>query len=148
MGIFGGVAFAAVFFGFARYEQMNPWKWAIASIAVSFTVNRLFPLSFVLNLPAQFGLFLVLWWMNARRKEELKAERAAMEAEEQRWRRERVSKAQARAQADPERKKLEAAQAAEDAERRERVEGVRLAREQREREERGPDQPGGGSPTS
>ncbi len=138
MGIFGAFAFAAIFYGFARYEHMSAWKWAIASIAISFTVNRLFPLSFILNLPAQFGLFVVLWWMNMRRQEELKAERAAAQAEDQRRRRERVSQAQARALADPEREKREAAQAAaEEAVRRERVERVRLARDQREREGRG-----------
>jgi signal transduction histidine kinase len=137
MGFFLGLAFAGIFFGIARYEHMNPWKWAIASLAVTFTVVRLFPLSFVLLLPAQLGLFLVLWWMNARRQEELKVERATMAAEDQRRRRERVSEAQAQALADPERENREAARAAaEEAERKERMDRVRLAREQREREER------------
>lgn len=145
MGFFGALAFAAIFFGIARYEHMNPWKWAIASIAVSFTVTRLFPLAFILVLPAQLGLFLLLWWMNARRQQELKVERAAAEAEDRRQRRERVSQAQAQAATDAELQQQEAARAAaEEAERQERLERVRQAREQREREERG--QAGGTQP--
>ena len=137
MGIFGGLAFALIFAGIARYEHMTPWKWGIASLAVSITVTRLFPFSFIFVLPAQFGLFLVLWWMNVRRQAELKVERAAVQAEDQRRRRQRVSQAQAQAEADPERERREAAQTlAEEAERKERMERVRLAREQREREER------------
>ena len=137
MGIFGGFAFALIFAGIARYEHMNPWKWAIASFAVSLTVWRLFPFSFIFVLPAQFGLFLVLWWMNVRRQAELKVERAAMEAEDRQRRRQRVTQAQAQAQADPEREQRAAAQAlAEEAETRERQERVRLAREQPEREQR------------
>lgn len=137
MGVFSGLAFALIFAGIARYEHMTPWKWGIASLAVSITVTRLFPFSFIFVLPAQFGLFLVLWWMNVRRQAELKVERAAMEAEDQRQRRERIRQAQAQAQADPEQEQRAAAQTlAEEAERKERMERVRLAREQREREER------------
>jgi flagellar biosynthesis component FlhA len=135
MGFFAGIAFALIFFGIARYEHMSAWKWAIASFALTLTVTWMFPFSFIFILPAQFGLFLVLWWMNARRQDELKVERAALEAEDQRRRRERVSQAQA--QADAELKKRDAERAAaEEAERQERLERVRLAREQREREER------------
>ena len=148
MGIFGAFAFGVIFFGIARYEHMSPWKWAIASIALSIAVTRLFPLSFMLVLPAQFGLFLVLWWMNQRRQAELKVARAAMQAEDQRRRRERITQARAQAEADPGRQQRETEEAArEEAARKKRVERVRLAREQREREERDQAQSGGPPPT-
>src|SRR5205823_8065000 len=67
MGVLGGLGFAALFYAAAEYEHMTGWKWALASIALSATVKGLFPLSFIFVLPAQFGLFLALWWMNSRR---------------------------------------------------------------------------------
>jgi flagellar biosynthesis component FlhA len=143
MGIFGGIAFALIFAGIARYEHMSAWKWAVASFALTMTVYWMFPFSVIFVLPAQFGLFLVLWWMNARRQDELKVQRAAMDAEDQRRRRERVSQAQAQAEVELQKREAERA-AAEEAERKERLERVRLAREQREREaEQRGDQPAG-----
>src|SRR6266568_1173068 len=80
MGILGGLGFASIFYFAAEYEHMSGWKWALASLALSATVKGLFPLSFIFILPAQFGLFLVLWWANVRRKAELEAERTARAA--------------------------------------------------------------------
>jgi signal transduction histidine kinase len=135
MGVFAGFAFALIFAGIARYEHMSPWKWGIASFALTMTVYWMFPFSFIFVLPAQFGLFLVLWWMNARRQDELKVDRATMDAEDRRRRRERVSQAQALSEPELQRREAER-EAAEEAARRERLERVRLAREQREQEER------------
>ncbi|HKV71289.1 MAG TPA: hypothetical protein VJN62_08575 [Gemmatimonadales bacterium] len=148
LNILGGLSFALIFAAMAGYEHMSPWKWGLASMAVSLTVDKLFPLSFVYDLPAQFGLFLVLWWMNQRRKAALEVSRAEASAAEQARRRERVSRAAADAQrADPEREKREAERdAAEEAARQERIARVRMAREQREREER--EQKGGGGGAS
>ena len=135
MGIIGGFGFAGLFYFAAEYEHMTGWKWALASLALSATVNGLFPLSFIFILPAQFGLFLVLWWANVRRKAELEAERATRAAEDRRQRQERAR--QAREQAAPDVDGRQAAQdAREEAALRERQERVRRAREQREREER------------
>lgn len=149
LGILGALSIALIFAGIAGYERLSPWKWGLASIAVSLTVDKLFPLSFIFDLPAQFGLFLLLWWMNARRKAELEVERAEASAAEQARRRERVSRAAAEAQkADPEREKREAERdAAEEAARQERIARVRMAREQREREEREQKGGSGGAPT-
>src|SRR5438876_7971064 len=62
-GLGGGLfTFAALFYFVADYEHMTGWKWALASIAVTLTINQLFPASFIFVLPAQFGLFLVMWW--------------------------------------------------------------------------------------
>lgn len=136
MGFIGGLGFAALFYFAAEYEHMTGWKWALASLAVYATVDKLFLFSFVFQLPAQFGLFLLLWWANTRRKAELEAERTARAQEDQRRRQERAR--QAREQGPP--PDVAARQAASDAREeaalRERQERVRRAREAREREER------------
>ncbi len=135
MGIFGGLAFAALFYAAAEYEHLTGWKWALASLALSATVRGLFPFSFVFVLPAQFGLFLVMWWANSRKMAEQEVDRAAGEKADQRARQERARLA--REQVDPELEKRHAAlEAREEAELRERKERVRRAREEREREER------------
>src|SRR5437773_1007625 len=90
MDIIGGFGFAGLFYFAAEYEHMTGWKWALASLALSATVKGLFPLSFIFILPAQFGLFLVLWWANVRRKAELEAERTARAAEDRSLRQERA----------------------------------------------------------
>ena len=136
MGIFGGLAFAAIFYAAAEYEHLSGWKWALASLAVSATIRGLFPLSFIFVLPAQFGLFCVLAWMNIRAKKERETERAKATEEDRRRRqdRTRLSREQTPS-ADSDAR--EAARAArEEAELRERQERVRRAREAREREER------------
>lgn len=149
MGIFRGLAFALIFAGMARYEHLSPWKWGLAAFAISVAVTKLFPLSFIFVLPAEFGLFLVLWWANERRKAELEVSRAEARVADQERRRERLSRAAVEAQADPAREKREAAHdAAEEAARQERIERVRKAREQREREEREQQKGTGGAPTA
>ena len=90
MGILGGLGFAAIFYAAAEYEHMTGWKWALASIAVSATVKGLFPLSFIFVLPAQFGLFIILAWMNIRHKAERDVERATAVEEDRRKRQERT----------------------------------------------------------
>jgi len=135
MGILGGLGFASIFYFAAEYEHMTGWKWALASIALSATVKGLFPLSFILVLPAQFGLFVALAWMNSRRKAEMEVDRAASAEADRRGRQERARLAQQ--QVDPDRAAREAAREAADAAAlRERQERVRRAREEREREER------------
>lgn len=136
MGIFGGLAFAAIFYAAAEYEHMSGWKWAIASLAVSLTIRGLFPLSFILVLPAQFGLFIILAWMNIRHKAERETERATAVEEDRRRRQERTRLSREQAPS-PDVDAREAARAArEETELRERQERVRRARETREREER------------
>lgn len=135
MGIFGGLAFAALFYAAAEYEHLTGWKWALASLALTATVKGLFPFSFIFVLPAQFGLFLFMWWMNSRKMAAQEVDRAAREKADQRARQERARLA--REQVDPEQEKRHAAQEArEEAALRERQERVRRAREEREREER------------
>jgi hypothetical protein len=135
VGLLGGLGFAALFYFAAEYEHMAGWKWAVASLALSVTVRGLFPLSFIFILPAQFGLFLVLWWANSRRVAALEVERAAKQDADRRMRQERAT--QARERANPDLEAREAAQAAkEEAALRERQERVRRAREERERQER------------
>jgi cytoskeletal protein RodZ len=137
MGIIGGFTFAALFFAAAEYEHMTGWKWAVASLAVTATVKGLFPLSFIFVLPAQFGLFFVFWWMNAKHKAAREVERASAQDADRRTRQERARRAQEQAQGSPEQAERETAQAArEEAALRERQERVRRAREEREREER------------
>lgn len=135
MGVLGGVGIAALFYFAAEYEHMTGWKWALASLALSATVRGLFPLSFIFLLPAQFGLFLVLWWANARRVAALEVERAARRQEDQRLRQERARAAQKQAEPDVAAHQAVAA-AKEEAALRERQERVKRAREDREREER------------
>src|SRR5881409_1026284 len=135
MGIIGGFGFAGLFYFAAEYEHMTGWKWALASVAVSATVRGLFPASFIFVLPAQFGLFCVMWWMNSKRQAALEVDRAAKQDADRRTRQDRVQRA--REQASPEPSDRDAARAArEEAALRERQERVRRAREERERAER------------
>lgn len=137
-GLGGGLfTFAALFYFAANYEHMSGWKWALASVAVTITVDQLFPASFILVLPAQFGLFLVLWWAYTKHKVQRDAELEQRQKDAQKDRQQRVSRA--REEADKttdwdaeERKREEVAAAAL----KERQDRVRLAREEREREER------------
>jgi hypothetical protein len=134
MDLIGIFAFAGIFYFAAEYERMTGWQWAVASVMVSATVKGLFPLSFIFVLPAQAGLFGVLWWANSRRLAALEVERAGRRAEDQRVRQERARLS--REHVDPEKDARDAAlDAKEDAAARERQERVRLVREQREREE-------------
>ena len=135
MGVLGGLGFAALFYAAAEYEHMTGWKWALASLALSATVRGLFPLSFIFILPAQFGLFCVLWWMNTKRLAALEVERAAAQGEDRRRRQDRASRA--RDQAEPDQAERDKArEVREEAALRERQERVKRAREERERAER------------
>jgi signal transduction histidine kinase len=137
-GLGGGLfTFAALFYFAAEYEHLTGWKWALASIAVTLTVDQLFPASFIFVLPAQFGLFLVMWWAHVKNQRLRQLELDKRNAEAQRLRREHVRQAQLAADANTdwdaqERERAAAAEAAL----KERQERVRLAREAREREER------------
>jgi len=136
MGLLGGLGLAGVFYAAAEYEHMTGWKWALASVAVSATVRGLFPASFIFVLPAQFGLFFVMWWMNAKRQAALEVERAARQETDRRGRQERVQRAHEQAAPEPS-DRAAAREAREEAALRERQERVRRAREERERAERG-----------
>jgi hypothetical protein len=137
MGFVGGFGFAALFYFAAEYERLTGWKWALASLAVSATIRGLFPLSFIFVLPAQFGLFLALWYAAVREKKVLEAERAGRRQQDQKERQARISRAREEAAANTDWDAQEKArEAADEAARRERQERVRLAREEREREER------------
>ena len=136
--ILGGLGFAAIFYFAASYEHMTGWKWGLASLALTVTVRTLFPLSFIFVLPAQFGLFCVLWWMNSKRMANLEVERASRLEQDRRARQDRARGARQEAEADyaaraPDRA---AREAKEEAELKARQERVRLAREAREKEER------------
>jgi signal transduction histidine kinase len=137
-GLGGGLfTFAALFYFAADYEHLTGWKWAVASIAVTITVNQLFPASFLFVLPAQFGLFLVMWWAHTKNKVQREVERDQRQKDALRERQERVNRAREEAASTKdwdaqEREREAAAEAAQ----KERQERVRLAREQREREER------------
>src|SRR6267142_2765050 len=137
LGLGGGLfTFAALFYFAANYERLSGWKWALASVAVSIAVNQLFPASFILVLPAQFGLFLVMWWAHTKNKVQREAELEARQKDAQRERQQRVSRAREEAAASTdfdarEREREAAAEAAL----KERQERVRLAREAREQEE-------------
>jgi signal transduction histidine kinase len=138
LGIGGGLfTFAALFYFAAEYEHLTGWKWALASAAVTATVNGLFPGSFIFVLPAQFGLFLVMWWAHVKNQAAREVEREKREADARRERQERVSRAQQAADAttDWDARERER-EAADEAARKDRQERVRLAREEREREER------------
>jgi len=87
-----GFVFAACFYGFAEYERMSGWMWAIASLAVTFTVLQLTGMM-LFNIPAQVILFGVMAWRNSKRLDKLPEERAARRAEDQRIRQERVRRA-------------------------------------------------------
>src|SRR6266516_4470591 len=123
LGLGGGLfTFAALFYFAADYEHLSGWKWALASCAVTITINQLFPASFIFVLPAQFGLFLVMWWAHTKNKVQREGEREQRQKDAMRERQQRVSRAR------------EDAAANTDWDAQERV---RLAREAREREERG-----------
>ncbi len=136
MGVLGGLGFAALFYAAAEYEHLTGWKWALASLAVTVTVQNLFAVAFVFVLPAQFVLFLALWWANARHKAEREVEMEAERAADRQQRQDRVRQAREK-QVDPDLAAQQAARAAqEEAAARERQERVRRVREEREREER------------
>src|SRR5438093_6581826 len=138
LGVGGGLfTFAALFYFAADYEHLSGWKWALASCAVTITIDQLFPASFIFVLPAQFGLFLVMWWAHLKNKAQRDVERDQRQKESMRERQQRVSRAREEAAANTdwnahEREREAVAEAAA----KERQERVRLAREQREREER------------
>jgi hypothetical protein len=137
-GLGGGlITFAALFYFAAEYEHLTGWKWALASIAVTLTIDRLFPASFIFVLPAQFGLFLGLWWAHLKNKKQRQNELDQREKEDQRLRREHVREVQKAAdhKTDWHARDRERA-AADEAALKERQERVRLAREAREREEK------------
>lgn len=145
-GLGGGIlTFAALFYFAAEYEHLTGWKWAVASIAVTITVDQLFPASFIFVLPAQFGLFLVMWWAHVKNQKQRQLELDHRKAEDQRLRREHVRQAQmvADSKTDWDAQEAERAAAADKA-LKERQERVRLAREAREREERERGSGGGG----
>jgi signal transduction histidine kinase len=138
LGLGGGLfTFAALFYFAAEYEHLTGWKWALASIGVTITVNQLFPASFIFVLPAQFGLFLVMWWAHLKNKAQREGDLEQRQKDNLRERQQRVSQARQAADAttdwDAQEREREAAAEAALKERQERV---RLAREQREREER------------
>lgn len=137
-GLGGGLlTFAALFYFAASYEHLTGWKWATASAAVTLTINGLFPGSFIFVLPAQFGLFLVMWWAHVKNQKQRALELDRRQAESQRLRREHVKQVQRAADANTDWDAQERERAAADAAAlKERQERVRLAREAREREER------------
>ncbi len=138
LGIGGGLfGFAGLFYFAAEYEHLSGWKWALASVAVTATVKGLFPGSFIFVLPAQFGLFLVMWWAHLKNQAQRDVERDQRQKDAMRERQQRVTRAREETAANTdwnaqEREREAAAEAAA----KERQERVRLAREQREREER------------
>lgn len=138
LGFGGGVfGFAALFYFAAEYEHLSGWKWALASVAVTATVKGLFPGSFIFILPAQFGLFLVMWWAHIKNQALRQVDLEKREADARRERQERVTRARQETAAHTNFDALERErEAAAEAARKERQERVRLAREEREREER------------
>src|SRR3989441_12665618 len=97
LGLGGGLfTFAALFYFAADYEHLSGWKWALASVAVTITVDRLFPASFIFVLPAQFGLFCIMWWMNSKRQAALEVDRAAKQDADRRTRQDRVQRSEER----------------------------------------------------
>src|SRR6266513_3175872 len=138
LGIGGGLfGFAGLFYFAAEYEHLSGWKWALASVAVTATVKGLCPGSFIFVLPAQFGLFLVMWWAHVKNQAQRDGERDQRQKDSMRERQQRVTRAREEAAAttdfDAQAREREAVAEAAAKERQERV---RLAREQREREER------------
>src|SRR5258707_13047798 len=138
LGIGGGhFGFAGLYYFAAEYEHMSVWKWAMASAAVTSAVKGLFPGSFIFVLPAQFGLFLVMWWAHTKNQAQREVEREQRQKDAMRERQQRVTRAREETAANTdwnaqEREREAVAEAAA----KERQERVRLAREQREREER------------
>ena len=138
LGLGGGLfTFAALFYFAAEYEHLSGWKWALASVAVTLTIDQLFPASFIFVLPAQFGLFLAMWWAHVKNKEERQKDLDQRQKEDQRLRREHVRQQQMAADANTDWEARERERDATDqAALKERQERVRLAREAREREEK------------
>src|SRR2546427_12106140 len=94
LGVGGGLfSFAALFYFAAEYEHLTGWKWALASVAVTVTVKGLFPGSFIFVLPAQFGLFLVMWWAHIKNQAQREVERDQRQKDAMRERQQRVSRA-------------------------------------------------------
>src|SRR5712691_10686285 len=100
---FGGGLFsiAALFYFAAEYEHLSGWKWALASVAVTATVKGLFPGSFIFVLPAQFGLFLVMWWAHLKNQAQREVEREQRQKDAMRERQQRVSRAREETAATP-----------------------------------------------
>src|SRR5256885_9507764 len=93
-GLGGGLfTFAALFYFAAEYEHLSGWKWALASAAITVTVKSLFPGSFIFVLPAQFGLFLVMWWAHTKNQVQRNVERDERQKDAMRERQQRVSRA-------------------------------------------------------
>ena len=137
LGLGGGlVAFAALSYFAAEHEHLTGWKWGLASIAVTLTIHRLSP-SFIFVLPAQFGLFLLMWRAHARNKGQGQQDVDQRQKEDHRLRREHVRQVQQEAAAKTNFGARDRERAAsDDAALKERQERVRLAREAREREEK------------
>src|SRR6266581_6874571 len=94
LGFGGGLfTFAALFYFAADYEHLSWWKWALASAAVTVTINQLFPGSFIFVLPAQFGLFLVMWWAHTKNQVQREVERDQRQKDSVRERQQRVNRA-------------------------------------------------------
>src|SRR3989442_7859615 len=94
LGFGGGLfSFAALFYFAAEYEHLSGWKWALASVAVTATVRGLFPGSFIFVLPAQFVLFLVMWWAHVKNQAQRQVDLEKREADSRRERQERVNRA-------------------------------------------------------
>jgi signal transduction histidine kinase len=89
IGYFGMGAIAVFFYRAAQQEQMSGWKWAIASIIVSFVALEAVGFALAV-IPAQLALYGVLWWQNSKRMERLPEERAAQAAADRAVRQERV----------------------------------------------------------
>ena len=137
----GFITFAVLFYVVAEYEHLTAWRWALASLAVTATVQGLFKFSFIFILPAQFGLFCVLAWVRVQAKKKFEVERAVRQEEDRHMRQEKAKIArekaeQEQAQPDPARAAREAKDAEEVRLRQERVRRVREAREQAEREKK------------
>src|SRR5256885_9914554 len=100
LGIGGGLfGFAGLFYFAAEYEHMSGWKWALASAAVTATIKGLFPGSFIFVLPAQFGLFLVMWWAHVKNQAQRDVERDQRQKDSMRERQQRVTRAREEAAA-------------------------------------------------
>lgn len=83
---------AAAFYGIAEYEHMTGWKWAVASVIVTFVVLQTVG-TMLLVVPAQVALFGVLWWQNSKRIDTRDTERAADAEADRKMRQERVRRA-------------------------------------------------------
>lgn len=95
--MFAAFVFAAFFYGVAEYEHLTGWKWALASLAITFTIMQL--TEFLLfAIPGQLVLFGFLWRAHLQRQAKLPEERAARAEADRQMRQERVR--QAREQAD------------------------------------------------